>query len=70
MLKALSGPYGHTGIKFIPTGGINSTNMLEYMAIDSVIAVGGSWFVAKNLVKEKKFDEITSLTQQALQSLN
>ncbi len=69
MLKALSGPYGHTGIRFIPTGGINATSMHEYIALGCVAAVGGSWFVAKDLVNEKRFDEISALTQQAIAAL-
>jgi len=43
MLKALAGPYRHTGMKFIPTGGINTRNFVEYLASDVVLAVGGSW---------------------------
>jgi len=69
MLKAIISAYGHTGIKFIPTGGINATNMHEYMALEPVAAVGGSWFVAKNLINENKFDEITELTRQAMRAL-
>lgn len=46
MLKSLAGPYGHTGVKFLPTGGINVDNAPIYLASDAVLAVGGSW-VAK-----------------------
>lgn len=67
MLKALSGPYAHTGIQFIPTGGINSTNMMQYLEIPSVAAIGGSWFVAKDLLAHRKFDTISELTKSALQ---
>jgi 2-dehydro-3-deoxyphosphogluconate aldolase/(4S)-4-hydroxy-2-oxoglutarate aldolase len=66
MVKALAAPYGHTGIKFIPTGGINSANMMDYLVIPEVIAIGGSWFVSKALVNNGKFEEITKLTQEAL----
>jgi len=66
MLKALAGPYGHTGVKFIPTGGINAEKAKDYWALPIVAAVGGSWFVDKALVNAGKFDEITRLTQEAL----
>ena len=66
MLKALAGPYGHTGLRFIPTGGINSSNLPDYLALDSVAAVGGSWFVSARLVNEGNFEEITRLTREAL----
>ncbi|MEM9080530.1 MAG: bifunctional 4-hydroxy-2-oxoglutarate aldolase/2-dehydro-3-deoxy-phosphogluconate aldolase [Verrucomicrobiota bacterium] len=66
MLKALAGPYAHTGLKFIPTGGITSSNLQSYLQLPVVAAIGGSWMVAKNLVNEGKWAEITSLTKQAL----
>ncbi len=66
MLKALSGPYGHTGIRFIPTGGINAKNAGDYLSLSTVAAVGGSWFVDKSLVNDRKFEEIVQLTKEAL----
>lgn len=70
MLRALAGPYGHTGIKFIPTGGINLSNMEAYIQIPSVAAVGGSWFVANDLLQEGKYKEISRLTSEALSLIN
>jgi 2-dehydro-3-deoxyphosphogluconate aldolase/(4S)-4-hydroxy-2-oxoglutarate aldolase len=66
MLKALAGPFGHTGVKFIPTGGIDATNAAEYLALPVVAAVGGSWMVASDLVKAGKWDEITRLSREAI----
>lgn len=66
LLKAYAGPYAHTGIQFIPTGGINLSNLAEYIKVPCVAAVGGSWFVAGNLLQEGRYDEITQLTLQAL----
>lgn len=43
MLKALYGPYKHTGIKFMPTGGVTQDNLAEYLAAPGVIACGGTW---------------------------
>jgi len=40
-IKALSGPYHN--IKFMPTGGINKNNAHDYLSIDSVMCVGGTW---------------------------
>ncbi|MGL6196087.1 MAG: bifunctional 4-hydroxy-2-oxoglutarate aldolase/2-dehydro-3-deoxy-phosphogluconate aldolase [Thermoguttaceae bacterium] len=47
MLKALIGPYAHTGVKFMPTGGITVENLKEYLAEKSVIACGGTWIATK-----------------------
>jgi 2-dehydro-3-deoxyphosphogluconate aldolase/(4S)-4-hydroxy-2-oxoglutarate aldolase len=66
MLKALAGPYGHTGVKFIPTGGITSGSLASYLKLPVVAAIGGSWMVDKSLVSEGKWSEITRLTKEAL----
>lgn len=66
MLKALSGPYGHTGVKFIPTGGVGSKNLMNYLKLPVVAAIGGSWMVDKALVAAGQWSEITRLTEEAL----
>lgn len=66
MLKSLAGPYGHTGVKFIPTGGITSDNLQNYLKLPVVAAIGGSWMVDKQLVNEGRWQEITRLTREAL----
>ena len=66
MVKAMAGPYGHTGVRFIPTGGINAAKAADYFAIPEVAAVGGSWFVDKKLIAAGDFAEITRLTREAL----
>ncbi|MDD3153929.1 MAG: bifunctional 4-hydroxy-2-oxoglutarate aldolase/2-dehydro-3-deoxy-phosphogluconate aldolase [Victivallaceae bacterium] len=43
MLKAISAPYKHLGLKFMPTGGVNTKNAVDYLAIPEVAAVGGTW---------------------------
>jgi len=63
-LKAMSAPFAM--MKFIPTGGIDSVNMVEYLKFPKVLACGGSWMVKPELIKEKKFDEIRKITQQAV----
>jgi 2-dehydro-3-deoxyphosphogluconate aldolase / (4S)-4-hydroxy-2-oxoglutarate aldolase len=68
MLKALAGPYGHTGVKFIPTGGVSSGNLSAYLNLPVVAAIGGSWMVDKRLVNEGKWTEITRITREALEA--
>ncbi len=67
MIKALCGPY--TTVRFMPTGGINPDNFLEYLASDKIIAVGGSWMVKADLIKEKKFDKITEMCEEAVRKM-
>ncbi len=66
MLKALAGPFAHTGVKFIPTGGINAATLPDYLAIPQVAAVGGSWMAERKLVAEKAWSKITALTAEAM----
>ena len=42
-MKALAGPFPQ--IKFIPTGGIDASNLEEYLAWEKIEAVGGSFYV-------------------------
>jgi len=44
-LKAIAGPFGQA--RFCPTGGINQTSAAEWLAIEAVLCVGGSWLVPK-----------------------
>lgn len=68
MLKALAGPYGHTGASFLPMGGVNLNNVKEYLAMSNVIAVGGSWIASKILIKARNFTQITKNAIEALAS--
>ena len=56
MLKALLAPY--TQVEFIPTGGITQENIKDYLAIERVLACGGSWMVEKSLIQEGRWEEI------------
>jgi 2-dehydro-3-deoxyphosphogluconate aldolase/(4S)-4-hydroxy-2-oxoglutarate aldolase len=66
MLKALAGPFSHTGVKFIPTGGINAASLANYLAVSQVAAIGGSWMAERKLVAEKQWAKITALTAEAM----
>jgi 2-dehydro-3-deoxyphosphogluconate aldolase/(4S)-4-hydroxy-2-oxoglutarate aldolase len=68
MLKALSGPYG--GVRYMPTGGINTKNLLEYLAFNRVLACGGTWMVESALISAGRFDEITRLTREAVEQVS
>ena len=67
MLKAMAAPYGQ--LTFMPTGGINANNLLDYLKFNKIIACGGSFMVADDLVRDKKWDEITSLTKNAVKAM-
>lgn len=58
MLKAVSAPYGHVGVKFIPTGGINIKNLEDYLMLTQVLVAGGTWIANKDMISAKKWDDI------------
>lgn len=62
-IKALAAPYSM--MEFMPTGGIGTDNVKEYLEFDRVIACGGTWMVKEKLIEEGRFDEIERLTKEA-----
>ena len=67
-IAALAGPFG--GVRFIPTGGIGPANLHEYLDIDVVVAVGGSWMVPRERIRAGDFGTIQRLTADAVALLN
>ena len=51
-LKALSGPFPQ--IKFIPTGGVDLTNLKEFLEFDKIFAVGGSFMMKGDITENCK----------------
>jgi 2-dehydro-3-deoxyphosphogluconate aldolase/(4S)-4-hydroxy-2-oxoglutarate aldolase len=68
MLKALSAPF--RSVKFIPTGGVNVSNLGAYLALPSVLAVGGTWMVAPDLLTAGDWSEVTARTKAALETID
>ncbi len=64
MLKALGGPF--VDVVFCPTGGINAASAPDYLALNNVLCVGGSWVAPASAVKAGKWDEITELAKASL----
>lgn len=62
-LKALSGPL--PGVHFCPTGGIGPANAGEYLALDNVVCVGGSWVAPKDAVLDRRWNDIRRLAAKA-----
>jgi 2-dehydro-3-deoxyphosphogluconate aldolase/(4S)-4-hydroxy-2-oxoglutarate aldolase len=64
-LKALAGPF--RDVAFVPTGGVNATNLAGYLVLDQVAACGGSWMVAPSLLREESFDRVEALAREAVE---
>lgn len=64
MVKALSAPF--PGIRFVPTGGVTTANLAAYLSLPAVLAVGGTWMVAADLLAAGDYAEITRRTAAAV----
>ena len=64
-ISALSAAF--PGVRFMPTGGVSTENLREFLDNDKIFACGGSWMVSEKLIKEGKFDEVTRLTKEAVE---
>ncbi len=69
MLKSLMGAFRHTGIRIMPTGGVNAVNMRSWLSIPEVVACGGSWMCEASLIKAENWEEIGRRTAQAIAEL-
>lgn len=63
VIKAMSDPFPQ--LRFIPTGGIRLANLTEYLQMEKIHAVGGSWMAKRQMIAEGKFNDITRLAQEA-----
>ncbi|QDX30176.1 bifunctional 4-hydroxy-2-oxoglutarate aldolase/2-dehydro-3-deoxy-phosphogluconate aldolase [Dickeya poaceiphila] len=63
-LQAIAGPFGK--IRFCPTGGISLKNYRDYLALKSVLCVGGSWLVPADALESGDYDRITMLAREAV----
>ncbi len=65
MLEALSAVFG--AVRFVPTGGISPANLADYLRLQSVFAVGGSWMVSGKLLAAGAFADVTRLSREAVE---
>lgn len=63
MLKALAGPL--PDVLFCPTGGITPESAPQFLALDNVACVGGSWLTPKEVLRAGDWGAITALARQA-----
>jgi 2-dehydro-3-deoxyphosphogluconate aldolase / (4S)-4-hydroxy-2-oxoglutarate aldolase len=63
-LRAICAPYRN--IRFIPTGGIDTKNISQYLALPQVVACGGSWMVKPELFEAGDFAKVKQLASEAV----
>jgi 2-dehydro-3-deoxyphosphogluconate aldolase / (4S)-4-hydroxy-2-oxoglutarate aldolase len=66
-LKAIAAPY--VGVTFMPTGGINASNVKTYLAFNRVVACGGSWMAPSDWIAAKLFDRVRAEAASAVAAI-
>lgn len=64
MVKALSSVF--RDVRFMPTGGVNPANLIDYLSMPAVLACGGSWLTPKDAIAAGNFGAITTLAKDAI----
>ena len=65
MIKNLLGAFRFTGVKFMPTGGVNISNVAEYLAVPEIVCCGGTWIVQKDALASGDWTAIERLAADA-----
>ena len=56
----------YTTVRIMPTGGINTSNLEEFLSCDKIFCCGGSWMVKGDMIKAGEFDKIQKMTEEAV----
>lgn len=65
MIKNLLGAFRFTGVKIMPTGGVNLSNVADYLAVPEVACCGGTWIVPKDALAAHDWSAIEKLASAA-----
>lgn len=69
-LKSMMAPYAHLGLKYVPLGGLNAKNMVDYLSHPAVPAVGGSWIAKRDLIQNADWAAITERAAEARRTID
>jgi len=68
MPNSLIAPYKHMGVKFMPTGGLNTGNIGNYLAVIETSCAGGTWLGKSADIEAGNWDKIEDLIKDAANS--
>ena len=66
-IQAMAGPFGP--VRFMPTGGINTSNLNDYLHDRSVLACGGTWIVSEDTLEAGDFRTIRKRAEEAVRTM-
>ena len=64
-IKDLLGAFRFTGVKFMPTGGVNLSNVADYLKVPEIICCGGTWIAPKASIESEDWAQIEALAANA-----
>lgn len=64
-LEAVAAPFAHLGLQFIPTGGVSVQSIAQWLALRSVMAVGGTWIARADDIREGRWQDIAARARAA-----
>ena len=65
MIKNLMGAFRSTGVRVMPTGGVNASNLADYLAVPEVACCGGTWIAPKDALAAGDYATIERLAAEA-----
>ena len=65
MIKNFLGAFRFTGVRFMPTGGVNAQNVADYLAVPEIVCCGGTWIVPKAALAAGDYAAIEKLAAEA-----
>jgi 2-dehydro-3-deoxyphosphogluconate aldolase / (4S)-4-hydroxy-2-oxoglutarate aldolase len=63
-IRAVSAPY--RDVRFVPTGGVTTANLAEYLSVPAVTACGGTWIAPSDAIGAHRWDEISRAAAEAV----
>ena len=63
-IKSLAAPF--VGHRFMPTGGVSTANVEEYLSSPAIIACGGTWMVKPALFADGDFSRVEQIAREAM----
>jgi 2-dehydro-3-deoxyphosphogluconate aldolase/(4S)-4-hydroxy-2-oxoglutarate aldolase len=67
MVKTLATPYAHTGIRFMPTGGLSAASLEKYLSVKAVAMVGGTWIAKPEDLAGGRWQAIRDRCREAVE---
>jgi 2-dehydro-3-deoxyphosphogluconate aldolase / (4S)-4-hydroxy-2-oxoglutarate aldolase len=65
-LEGISAPFAHLGVRFVPTGGVSFETMADWLKLEAVAAVGGTWIARTDDIREGRFAAIAKKARSAV----